>query len=169
MEEGDASLEVLVGSHVLHERFAAEVLPAKEADDLNKKKGKDWYKLTDVQESFFFTQGCERVRIKCPKGSMVFWDSRTIHSGVQSTPNNPNTNFRSIVYVCMKPRSEIKPKDLKRKRLSFDKLRTCSHSPEDPRAFPNTPQTYGATLLNVKHLKHSDVHQNKKARKMAGY
>lgn len=35
---------------------------------------------------------------------MVFWDSRTIHSGQEAMKSREKPNMRCVVYVCMIPR-----------------------------------------------------------------
>jgi ectoine hydroxylase-related dioxygenase (phytanoyl-CoA dioxygenase family) len=44
----------------------------------------DWYKLNKEEEKFFLEKGCKIKKIMCPKGSLVLWDSRTIHCGVEA-------------------------------------------------------------------------------------
>ncbi|KAJ3314351.1 hypothetical protein HDU93_004773, partial [Gonapodya sp. JEL0774] len=73
VKEGDASLGFMEGSNKFFSQAAKRFR-------LNGKP--DWHKLTAEQEAWYEEQGCAKKRIQCPKGSMVLWDSRTIHSGV---------------------------------------------------------------------------------------
>ena len=42
----------------------------------------DWFKSTDEMMKFYLEkEDVEDVRIEAPAGSMVFWDSRTVHYG----------------------------------------------------------------------------------------
>ena len=48
----------------------------------------------DDQIEFYKNKGCNERYIRCPKGSMVFWDSRTLHCGVEPRKGRENQNFR---------------------------------------------------------------------------
>ena len=111
INEGDATLSVLEGSHNYQKDFRERFNPDSKID---------WYKLNEEEEEFYRNEKmCEEVRIKCPKGSLVLWDSRTIHCGVESLRNRPKENFRSIVYVCYTPRSLSSEKLIKKKQKAF--------------------------------------------------
>ena len=49
---------------------------------------------------------------------MVFWDSRTIHCGVEPRKGREQQNFRCVVYLCYTPRSLSTEKELKKKKIS---------------------------------------------------
>ena len=75
LNEGDATLAIYEKSHKFHKEFA-EQFGITDKDN--------WFKLeNDEQIDFYKSKGCLERYIKCPRGSMVFWDSRTIHCGVE--------------------------------------------------------------------------------------
>lgn len=86
---------------------------------------------------------CAQKCVRCPAGSMVFWDSRTIHSGQQALRLRPSPNFRCVAYLCYTERSRATETSLKKKRKAFDELRTTSHWPHKPKMFPKKPRHYG--------------------------
>jgi hypothetical protein len=166
----DATLSVLVGSHLHHQRL-------KDAIDLTAKTpGKngqsDWYKITaDQHKEFVETHGCKEHHITCPAGSMVFWDSRTLHCGRESLKGRTGTNFRCVVYICMLPRSAVEPpkrvakgttpeqakgtaltKLLVRRKKAFKERRMTTHWPTKCTLFGKVPQTYGKPLPKVDRL-----------------
>ena len=67
VNKGDATLTFLEGSNRYHGDFAKR---------FGSNPG-DWNKLANNDEVNFYIQ--EKGCIRCPAGSMVFWDSRTIH------------------------------------------------------------------------------------------
>lgn len=148
VNEGDATLTVLKGSHLYHEEFASRFLGT-----ASTAKGRaqgtpfktDWYKLGSQEELDFFVKEkqCEPVRICCPRGSLVLWDSRTMHAGYESSKNRETPNFRMVVYVCYVPRSQATPKQLQKKLSALKELRTTSHWPQYSKLFGKTPRTYG--------------------------
>lgn len=137
---GDATLCVLEGSHALHKTFA-ETFAIKE-------KG-DWFKLEEAHVDWFLAQGCKEARIKSPKGSVVLWDSRTIHCGVEPLKGRKEPNLRCCVYTCYQPRVLCSKRDLDKRVKALDELRTTSHWAARPKLFPKTPRTYGAELPDL--------------------
>lgn len=139
---GDATLTFLEGSHGWHDAF-------RERFGIVDKS--DWFKL-ETQEHYDFyikEHGCQQKYIQCPAGSMVFWDSRTIHCGQEAMRNRANPNMRCVAYICMTARSKATRKDLEKKQKAFNELRTTNHWPHKPKLFPTTPRTYGQPLPSV--------------------
>jgi len=102
-EEGDATFLVLPGSHKMHGAFVDK------CRESGVKVEGNWHKLTEDQKAYY---SIEPVRIVCPKGSMVLWDSRTVHCGVPPVkPGKGKTSAkpknRMVVFVCMQPRSRM--------------------------------------------------------------
>lgn len=141
---GDATLTILEGSHKQHENFQKKF----NRDPIDIKD--DWHILNeDELEWYITTKGCVKSNITCNAGSLVLWDSRTIHSGKQPEKTRQIPNYRCVVYVCYTPRNKSTPKLLQKKIEAFNNLRTTSHWPHKPKLFPKTPRTYGMPLPNV--------------------
>jgi ectoine hydroxylase-related dioxygenase (phytanoyl-CoA dioxygenase family) len=137
VNEGDATLVVLEQSHKYHKQFAEE---------FQMTKNKQWHKLTEEQQTFYKNKNCELKKIKCPKGSIVLWDSRTIHCGTEAEKTRQLPNMRAIVYVCYAPRSKCKENNIKKRQKAFNELRATIHDPINTKLFGKKPQTYGAKL-----------------------
>lgn len=136
--QGDATLAVLEGSHELHAKFK-EQFKMVDTDD--------WHKLTPEELKWYEGEGCKEAYIQCPAGSMVLWDSRTIHFGREAIKGRANRNrLRCIGYVCMTPRRLCTTANLKKRIAAFEDLRTTSHWPHKPKLNPTTPRTWGKTL-----------------------
>lgn len=140
VEEGDATLAFLESSNTYHKEF-------QEHHQLTDKS--DWYKHNRLEQSFYEDKGCEEKRIKCKAGSMVFWDSRTIHCGTEPLRSRKEKNLRNVVYICMTPRSLATEANLKKKRKALNDLRMTTHWPHKPKLFPKNPRTYGGPLPDV--------------------
>lgn len=156
---GDATLCVLAKSHVLHGEMA-RAFPALVGR-------RDWVRYGDECVQFLKQRGCEEVRIECPAGSMVLWDSRTAHYGAPPLRTRAVPSFRAVVYVCYLPRSRSTPGDRKKKRDAFDHWRTTSHWPNRATLFQPEPNTYGKPLPSV--APPSDPHVSALGKKMAGF
>ncbi len=154
VNDHDATLTVLEGSHKYHAEFAKFF----EFDKLDKKSKEykdlksDWHKLSDKEQEFYDKKNCKMTCIKCPKGSLVLWDSRTIHAGKEPDKTRKTPNTRFIVYVCMTPRKLCTSANLKKKQKAFEEMRMTSHWPHKPKLFGKTPRTYGREFKQTEKL-----------------
>jgi hypothetical protein len=136
VNEGDATLTVLEGSHLLHEEFFK--------DKENTSKTKDWYMLNEEDIEWYKTKGCKEVLIKAPIGSLILWDSRTIHSGHEVQKGRKKPNFRMVIYVCHLPKTFFDKRSIKRRQKALEERRVLNHW--SAKMFPKDPRTYGAEL-----------------------
>ena len=136
VRKGDATLAFMEMSHLYHEHFAKEFGHSSDG----------WHTLSDDEEQFYLDRGCRYGNIHCPKGSMVFWDSRTIHCGIQPLPTRQLPNHRAVIYLCYAPRNQCNEKQLEKKRKAYEEKRTTHHYPCKVVLFPKEPRTYGRSL-----------------------
>jgi len=141
---GDATLTYLEGSHLYHGQFANERF-----GNLQAIPKSDWYKLNQEEINWYTQHGCIQKDVVCPKGSLVLWDSRTIHSGKESVRGRPQINLRAVVYLCYTPRSLITTSNLNKRIEAFQNRRTTNHYPHKPKLFPKLPRSYGAQMQEV--------------------
>lgn len=137
VNEGDATLTVLEGSNNFHAEFS---------EKFNIKDKNNWNKLDSNELDFFLEKGCRKKRIVCPRGSLVFWDSRTIHCGVEALREREKENFRTVIYLCYQPRSLMTESQLRKKQKAFNEVRTTNHWPCKPTLFAKNPYTYGGEM-----------------------
>jgi hypothetical protein len=121
-EHGDGCLSVMLGSHKLHEKFFSH---------FNINAPRDWYLINKTtHHQWFLDNGCEWKMICAPKGSMVFWDSRTLHMGTLPRADRPNPNkWRFLIYVCYGQARLQTESDIKLKRQAYIENRTTAHWP----------------------------------------
>jgi hypothetical protein len=154
----DATLSFMEGSNRFHGDF-------KSTYDITDKT--DWYKLTKDQETFYYDRGCSIKNIKCPKGSLVFWDSRTIHCGIEADKRRTMPNIRAVIYLCYMPRSLCSSSNLKKKQKAFKELRTTNHYPCNIKLFSKTPRSYGNPLPTITQIENPVL--SKLGEKLAGF
>ncbi len=164
VEDGDATLAFYEGSNKYHAEFAKEF----GGDDIKKTLGSgDWYKLSVEEMEFYSSKGCQQKCIKCPAGSMVFWDSRTIHCGVEASKNRKSKKPRAVIYLCYTPRRLATATRIKKRILAFENMRTTNHWPHKPKLFPLKPRTYGAELKETTPINPPVL--SKLGKKLVGY
>jgi len=141
---GDATLAVMIRSHLFHGQYGTEFPPS---------DNKDWVPVDDI--SFFKSLGCVEHRIIAPKGSIVLWDSRTLHYGAKPLYGREIPNYRAVAYLCYTPRSLITEKDRTRKKEIFHKRgpkgfkRVTNHLPHKPVMFSEIPYIRSGIIPNV--------------------
>lgn len=118
INDGDTTLSLYEGSHKYHSSFFKYY---------QKKIDKDWYQLNDQEINFF--KELEEFAVLASAGSLVLWDSRLLHQGILCSRNRIIPNIRSVVYVCMMPRSKCSNRQLEKKKQSFLDQRMTTHWP----------------------------------------
>jgi hypothetical protein len=157
--EGDSTLYFLENSNLYHEGFEEKYATKCESD---------WYKFTDDELEYYKDEKkCEEKRIKCPKGSLVLWDSRTVHCGGKVFKEREEQNTRCAIYLCYIPRKYCTDKDLKKKIKAFDEMRITSHYANRAKLFAKNPRTYGEPLPNIKKIEKPELNETRK--KLIGY
>jgi hypothetical protein len=101
------------GSHKLHREFFKNKI----ASDSTFKISKDWYKFELVEMRHY--NKCPRVKPEVEAGSVILWDSRTVHHN--EAPTTPTV--RMAVYVCYQPVALADKKALEKKKEAFNNLR----------------------------------------------
>jgi ectoine hydroxylase-related dioxygenase (phytanoyl-CoA dioxygenase family) len=138
VNEGDGTLAIIEGSHLYHKEFA---------ETIGIRDIKDYYKLNEEELAFYLEKcGCQEKYIVCPKGSVVLWDSRLIHCGIEPRRGRRTPNFRCIAYLCYMPRKGATAKQLEKKIQAFENMRMTTHWPTKSKLFGKWPQTYGAVI-----------------------
>lgn len=158
VNQGDGTLGFLENSHKFHAAFGKKYKITDRSD---------WYKLSDLELKYYKDKGCEEKRIRCPKGSLVCWDSRTIHFGAQPQKGRVVPNLRSIVYLCYMPRALCSATNLEKKKKAFNEMRTTNHYPCKPKLFPLEPRRYGAEHVVTDPIDPPNI--NALGRRLAGF
>lgn len=148
----DATFAFLKGSHKFHKEFAIKfgLLDVKD----------DWYQMQTREEvDFFLERGCELMRVQCPAGAQVLWDSKTMHFGIGPVGGKQDS-IRMVMYCCYVPRSWATEHNLKRKREVFEDQKTTSHRPERVKCFSDKsryPDKYLQTVRKPEPVRVEDL------------
>lgn len=104
-------------------------------------KAGDWNKLTG-EERISLPKLCPLVKPTYSAGSLILWDSRTVHDPDDGTDFDDG---RFVVYLCFNKLWE-KSRDEKfweKKKAAFLDCRATSHSPLPQKMFSKCPRAYG--------------------------
>ena len=163
VNDGDATLTILEGSHVYHKEFRDTFYPSGAAEP----SLKDWYRHNLKELEFYENKGCQRKSIKCPAGSIVYWDSRTIHCGQEALENRSKPNIRCVSYLCYMPRYTSTPLNLKRKQQAFKELITTTHWANKPVFNEELPRHYKNNLKKITKIQNPIL--TELGKKLAGF
>jgi hypothetical protein len=140
---GKGGLIVYSGSNRLHGRFF------KKFPEMVKKIGAgDWCKLEEKHKAWYFKHKCVEVQVEAKKGSLLLWDSRTVHWAAR--PIQTCKIPRAAIYVCYQARSEGTAKQLKKKQEVFEARRMTSHWPLKSKLFAVRMRDWGDKSLSVR-------------------
>jgi len=129
------------GSHAYH----AELLKRGEA----KIKKLHWQEMTPVQKEYMRSVGLDVVRVPLRRGSMVLWDSRTIHSNSGYFATSAPETRRMQMLICMAPApapgSKLHEQESRLRKEAYAKAITSKHTPIPARLF-TSQRTWGKVV-----------------------
>lgn len=159
VNRGDATFRFLRKSHKLHGEFQKKFQITHSSD---------WCLLTPEQKQFYIDKlGRDSdICVQAPAGSLVLWDSRTIHQGMEPQKGRKQKAIRCTPYVCMTPAAFASQEELKKRIKYFEERRTCNHWPHKIKVFPKVPRTYGKPVPRVDK---DELVETELMRKLVGY
>lgn len=131
--EGDGGFYCIPRSHLLFEEFAPQ-LPS----------GQGKYLL-----EFFNLPICMK-QIIAPRGSLILWDSRTVHWNQTGRLDRPYSAFpkvRMVGYLCYVPKSRLTQENKALRKEAFERAISTGHNP----AFPELKQSQDHISPKFKH------------------
>jgi hypothetical protein len=136
--EGDGGFYCIPKSHLRFSEFAPqlEMINAMEMPRYEKKKARQ--KVLDE----FFGQGTDEAgnpyspkHITAPRGSLILWDSRTLHWNQHPRKDRPlieSPKVRMVGYLCYVPKARLAEEGRILRREAFEKGVSTGHNPSYP-------------------------------------
>ena len=115
---GDYTIGFFVKSHKSFNNFRRR---------FNITSKKNFYKLRTKQEMEYYEARHHQIRISCPAGSLVVWDSRLLHSGLEPLRTRTNPNHRTVCFVSYGNRVNATPKTLHKRISLYRNRRATTH------------------------------------------
>ncbi len=132
--DGDGGFYCIPKSHLRFTEFAPQLEMISEiSDDIERKKAR-----TEFLEEFFAnnTDAPEKAyykkHITAPRGSLILWDSRTIHWNQHASKNRPfsdSPKVRMVGYLCYVPKTRLTNEGMNLRREAFKKGVSTGHNP----------------------------------------
>ncbi|MBJ7449135.1 MAG: phytanoyl-CoA dioxygenase family protein [Parachlamydiales bacterium] len=133
--DGDGGFYCIPKSHLKFNEFAPNV----EAIDMLNIPKKEIYKAKYSYLIDFFSNNKDDSyvfkHITAPRGSLILWDSRTVHWNQYASmdrPYNNNPKVRMVGYLCYVPKSRLTYETIALRREAFKKGISTSHNPASP-------------------------------------
>ncbi len=136
--DGDGGFYCIPKSHLKFNEFAPQ-LEAIDAQDVSrdeKRKARQEY----LEE--FFGHGIDESgnpycmkHITAPRGSLILWDSRTLHWNQhprKDRPSSDNPKVRMVGYLCYVPKARLTNEGRVLRREAFEKGVSTGHNPSYP-------------------------------------
>lgn len=136
--DGDGGFYCIPKSHLRFTEFAPQL---ETISELKIPQNDRYIAQNNYLKDFF---GCETdeagnpynmKHITAPRGSLILWDSRTVHWNQSSCKNRPyrnNPRVRMVGYLCYVPKSRLTDKSRALRKEAFENGVSTNHNPTDP-------------------------------------
>lgn len=114
INNGDSTLCFLESSNKYHEEFCKTFMIGYHPNAV--------FLQNDDHLKFFEDRNCLKKSIRCPAGSIVLWDMRTMQFDRNPSNYRKHENLRSVSYICMLPRSLSTPAQRQLKIKAFKRM-----------------------------------------------
>ena len=115
---GDYTTGFFVESHKSFNKFRRK---------FNITSKKNFYKLRTKREMEYYEKRHRQIRISCPAGSLVVWDSRLMHSGLKPLKTRAKPNHRILCFISYGNRINASPKTIRKRIDLYRKRRATTH------------------------------------------
>ncbi len=136
--DGDGGFYCIPKSHLLFHEFASILEPISASDATKEEKKKARF---DFLENFFAQRrdesgNCYSAKhITAPRGSLILWDSRTLHWNQHGCKDRPYKNppkVRMVGYLCYVPKARLTEEGKALRKEAFERGVSTSHNPAWP-------------------------------------
>lgn len=126
--EGDGGFYCIPKSHLRFEEFAPqlEIIDEQSEPGNPKRIAKNQF-----LEAFFGDAYCKK-HVTAPKGSLILWDSRTIHWNQHGSADRSCPKVRMVGYLCYVPKARLSEEDKVVRKEAFEKGVSTGHNPVHP-------------------------------------
>jgi len=88
-------------------------------------------------ETFFDKNSYERKHVTAPRGSLILWDSRTVHWNQHASSERSNPKVRMVGYICYLPKKRLQDEGKAIRREAFERGISTTHDAAHPLFVPS--------------------------------
>lgn len=77
-----------------------------------------------------------RKHVTAPRGSLILWDSRTVHWNHHPSKDRPNPKVRMVGFLCYVPKARLTDEGRAMRRKAFEEGVSTGHNPAYPELKP---------------------------------
>lgn len=133
--DGDGGFYCIPRSHHRFNEFAPnlEALSTLDLPRKEKSEVKHAYLMGFFARSFDETGNpYASKQVAASKGSLILWDSRTVHWNQRATKDRPNPRVRMVGYLCYVPKARLTGEGRDLRRKAFETGASTGHNPAWP-------------------------------------
>ncbi|MBA3239044.1 MAG: hypothetical protein H0T62_11950 [Parachlamydiaceae bacterium] len=136
--DGDGGFYCIPKSHLRFAEFAPHL---ESISQLELPQVEKWKIQNSYLQDFFRRETDESgnlysmKHITAPRGSLILWDSRTVHwnqSSSRGRPYSDKPKVRMVCYICYVPKARLTDKARAIRKEAFEKGICTNHDPADP-------------------------------------
>lgn len=133
--EGDGGFYCIPKSHLRFTEFASQ-LEAINALEISREEKREARK--EYLQNFFGQSADESGNPYCmkhitaPRGSLILWDSRTLHWNQHASKDRDNPKVRMVGYLCYVPKARLTSEDKALREEVFEMGVSTGHNPSHP-------------------------------------
>lgn len=139
---GDGGFYCIPKSHLRFTEFAPqlETISSTTASRDEKREMRDTFlqNFSDNRKNVAGNAYCTK-HITAPRGSLILWDSRTIHWNQHANKNRPygaNPKVRMVGYLCYVPKARLTAEGKTHRKEAFETGVATGHNPASPELKP---------------------------------
>nr|BDT63560.1 MAG: scv136-like protein [Pasiphaea japonica whispovirus] len=117
---GDYTIGFLRGSHKSFDEFGQKFGIKKKVDN---------FKMQNDEQMKFIEDRHKPIRVTCKAGSLVLFNNKLFHCGLEPLKNRQKMNIRNVVFVCYAHRQDATDNIIKRRRKYFRESTSTTHWP----------------------------------------
>jgi hypothetical protein len=173
--DGDGGFYCIPGSHLRFDQFASHLqwLSEYNLSDDELIRARNEY----LEEFFTYYQDSaghpyQMKHVTAPRGSLILWDSRTLHWNQfpeKDRPPSDKPKVRMVGYLCYVPKERLTDEGSALRKKAFETGISTGHNPSYPELKPTRPQEKFKHYLEDKNYTQPRIHLTPLGESLLGF
>ncbi len=127
--DGDGGFYCVPKSHLRFDEFAPQIEAIMQRETIPEQ---GWLAQNAFLEAFFDKDDYSRKHVTAPRGSLILWDSRTVHWNQHAHNDRSAPRVRMVGYICYVPKSRLQDAGKALRKEAFETGSSTTHDPALP-------------------------------------